>query len=107
MEYDKLVRDKIPKIIKSSGKDCDTEILRDENYTKYLYKKLDEEVNEFLEDDTLEELADIMEVIHGILILKNYTFEELEETRLYKLRERGGFGKKVLLKRVFIKPQSI
>ncbi|MDA3811521.1 MAG: nucleoside triphosphate pyrophosphohydrolase [Spirochaetaceae bacterium] len=98
--YDKLIRDKIPQIIESHGKTCEVSVLSDQEFKKYLYKKLQEEVNEFLADDSIEELADITEVIHGILKLKNTSPEDLEDIKLKKLKERGGFDKKFLLRKV-------
>jgi len=65
-EYNKLVRDKIPEVIKATGKECDFEIAPKEERYKLLEAKLNEEVNEFLEDKNLEELADVMEVLFGL-----------------------------------------
>ena len=71
--YNKLVRDRIPEIIKSSGKTCKTEILND------------------------EELADLMEVIYAAAAARGYTIEQLEQVRAAKADKRGGFQKKILL----------
>lgn len=46
-KYNKLVRDRIPEIIESSGRICDTEILSDEDYLQMLDAKLDEELAEY------------------------------------------------------------
>ena len=100
IKYNKLIRDRIPEIIESAGKSCETATLSDSDYKTYLYKKLTEELDEFLKDDTLEELADITEVIHAILNLKGSLPEELEKIRKEKHEQRGGFDKKLLLKRV-------
>ena len=59
IEYNKLIRDKIPEIIESSGKKCDIEVLNDEQYLEYLNKKIMEEVKEYLESGEIEELADL------------------------------------------------
>ncbi|MBB6481864.1 nucleoside triphosphate pyrophosphohydrolase [Spirochaeta isovalerica] len=100
IKYDKLIRDKIPAIIKNSGKDCVTRVLSDMEYKEFLYRKLQEEVDEFLADDNISELADITEVILAILELKKSSPQEMETIRLKKLKERGGFKKKLLLKEV-------
>ena len=71
--YNKLVRDKIPEIISKDNRKAITKILNDEEYLNELNKKLKEEVNEYFEDNNLEELADIVEVIYGILNAKNVT----------------------------------
>ncbi|WP_353892400.1 nucleoside triphosphate pyrophosphohydrolase [Proteinivorax hydrogeniformans] len=99
--YNKLVRDKIPEIIKASNKHCECAYVTDSELQKLLDEKLIEEVNEYLESGKTEELADIIEVIYGILKIKGIDSPELEAIRLKKKRERGGFEKGVLLKKVW------
>ena len=99
-KYNKLVRDRIPEIIESSGRTCVTEILSDEGYLKMLDAKLDEELAEYHKDQNIEELADLMEVILAAVIARGYTLEQLERVRAEKAAERGGFEKKILLKEV-------
>ena len=98
--YNKLVRDHIPEIIEASGKSCTCETLSDERYIALLNKKLQEEVTEYLESGTLEELADIGEVMHAILDYKGIPLEEFQRVRNEKLQERGGFARRILLKEV-------
>lgn len=98
--HNKLVRDRIPEIIEKSGKRAVTEILSDEEYMELLNKKLMEEVQEYLESGTVEELADIGEVMHAIMDLKGISLEEFQRVRLEKLEERGGFKDRILLKEV-------
>lgn len=99
-EYNKLVRDKIPEIIKASGKECEIEIVSMEERYKLLENKLQEEVGEFLEDKNLEELADIMEVLFGLADILGYSEEELLKARDKKKEERGGFKEGLVLKSV-------
>ena len=99
-KYNKLVRYKIPKIIAESGKTCKTETLSDEQYIKMLNKKLLEEVREYLENESVEELADIGEVMHAILAYKNVSTQEFHRVRMEKRSSRGGFEDKILLKEV-------
>lgn len=99
-EYNKLVRDKIPEIIKASGKECEIEIASMEERYKLLENKLQEEVGEFLEDKNLEELADIMEVLFGLADILGYSEEELLKARNKKKEERGGFKEGLVLKSV-------
>jgi predicted house-cleaning noncanonical NTP pyrophosphatase (MazG superfamily) len=99
--YNKLVRDRIPEIIESSGKKAVYEtIAKDEDYVKFLKNKLMEEMNEFLESDDVAELADIGEVMHAILEYKGVRVETFQRIRLEKLEKRGGFKKRLLLKEV-------
>jgi len=99
--YDKLVRDDIPKVIEESNKKCETEIVKGEELSKLLNEKLQEEVNEYLESYDIEELADILEAVHGILHNKGVTIEEVEAIRIKKKEERGGFLKGVKLLKVY------
>lgn len=98
MKYDKLVRDKIPQIIEASNKTCKTEVVSGDIKYKYLENKLKEEVNEFIEDKNLEELADIMEVLYALAEHIGYKEEELINKRKEKFNERGGFSKGIILK---------
>lgn len=98
--YNKLVRDKIPEIINSDSRVAITRKLDDEEYLKELNKKLQEEVKEYLEDNNVEELADIVEVIYGILNSKNVSIEEFEKIRKNKVDRRGAFNKKIFLEKV-------
>lgn len=99
-KYHKLVRDRIPEIIESSGNTCITEILTDENYLRMIDAKLDEELAEYHKDQNIEELADLMEVIYAATIARGYTLEQLEQVRAEKATKRGAFAKKILLKEV-------
>ena len=98
--YEKLVRDNIPDIIKKSGKDCVIEIMDDVEYVEELNKKLAEEVDEYLSSGSIEEIADIMEVIYSILEVKNISFEEVEKLRMEKREKRGGFNNRIKLVKV-------
>lgn len=95
--YNKLVRDRIPEIIEASGAKCKTEILSDDKYLEMIDAKLDEELAEYHKDQNIEELADLLEVIHAAAIARGYTIEELEAVRTAKAEKRGGFQNKILL----------
>lgn len=101
IKYNKLVRDKIPEIIEKNNKRCEYTILNSEEYLDHLNKKLLEEVNEYLESNDTEEIADILEVIYSILKHKNIDKEEVEKIRVKKKNERGSFDKRIMLKEVW------
>ena len=101
--YNKLVRDKIPEIIKEKGNHAEIRELSKPEYLKELNKKLKEEVAEYLEDNNVEELADIVEVVYGILNAKNISLEEFEKIRQDKVDKRGAFSKKIFLEKVIEK----
>lgn len=99
--YNKLVRDKIPQVIAAKGKNCRTRILDEIQYKKEITTKLKEEFNEYLtasnSKDALEELADMLEVIRSLTLVHGASPEELEELRVQKANERGGFQERVYL----------
>ncbi|MBU5677236.1 nucleoside triphosphate pyrophosphohydrolase [Alkaliphilus sp. MSJ-5] len=99
--YNKLVRDNIPNIIEATNKNCEIEIVEGEELEKLLNEKLQEEVNEYLESNDIEELADILEVVHGILNARDIGIDELEVVRVKKKEERGGFYKGIRLLKVY------
>ena len=101
IHYNKLVRDRIPEIIESSGKFCTTEILSAEDYLRMIDAKLDEELAEYQESKSLEELADLLEVMGAVVKARGYTWDELTTVRKKKREERGGFEKRILLKEVY------
>ena len=91
----KLVRDKIPEIIKNDGKKPVVQILSDEEYLTELDKKLNEEVAEYQADKSLEEMADIVEVLFAICEARGYSVEELMQMRETKREKRGGFKNRI------------
>lgn len=96
--YNKLVRDKIPEIIESKGQHCETEILDDETYWKELNIKLNEEVKEYQESRSAEEIADILEVLMAIANARGYSWQDILRIQLNKRTKRGGFDNKIFLK---------
>ena len=98
--YNKLVRDKIPSIIERNGETPITRILNDEEYLNELNTKLQEEVNEYFADGNVEELADIVEVIYGLLDAKGVFLEEFEKIRIGKVAKRGAFKDRIFLESV-------
>ena len=101
IEYHKLVRDRIPEIIIASGKTCKTRVLENDEYVQMLDKKLNEEVAEYQESKSLEELADIAEVLEALAIARGYSVEALLHTKALKAEKRGGFRQKILLEAVY------
>ena len=96
-EYNKAIRDKIPEIIKESGGKYEIKTLSDEEFLVELDKKLDEELKEYDESKSVEELADIVEVIQKIVKLRGVDLSDFEKIRLEKVRKRGAFEKNLFL----------
>lgn len=99
-QYHKLVRDRIPEIIEADGKISDYETLSDKDYIILLDQKLNEELAEHQESKSLEELADLLEVMQAVVKARGWTMEQLVSLRAEKAAKRGGFEKKLLLKEV-------
>jgi predicted house-cleaning noncanonical NTP pyrophosphatase (MazG superfamily) len=98
--YNKLVRDKIPDIIKADGKKFKTRVLDNKEHLAELIKKLKEEAAEFEENPSIEELADIKEVTIAIREAMKIHAGELEDMRRQKAASNGRFKNKILLESV-------
>lgn len=97
MKYNKLVRDKIPEYIKSKGNVPITHIADETEYRQKLKEKLQEEVDEFLKDDNIEEIADILEVLDAIADYKKFDKEDIGRIKEMKAKERGRFKERIIL----------
>lgn len=97
MSQSKLVRDKIPQIIRSAGLEPIVRIAGSQEYRTLLREKLTEEVAEFLaSDDDPEELADILEVLFALAEQAGTDRQRLERLRAAKEQERGGFAERIV-----------
>ena len=96
--YNKLVRDKIPENINNTeGRKANYKTLSDEEYLIELDKKIFEEAHEFIEEHSVEELADLIEVISAIMELKNISLDDVEKARKLKNDKKGKFDSKIYL----------
>jgi predicted house-cleaning noncanonical NTP pyrophosphatase (MazG superfamily) len=99
-KYNKLVRDRIPEIIKSRGKIPVTHTAPIEEYKSRLNEKLFEEVREYTLSGNVEELADLLEVVYAICELNNVSRQELIEFQRKKSEEKGKFLDRIVLDEV-------
>jgi len=96
--YHKLVRDKIPQIIKEAGKECDVTIEEDnEKVIGLLELKVMEEWQEYQESKDVEEIADVLEVLLALAERKGVSKEQLFNIAAEKAEKRGGFKNGVIL----------
>ncbi len=99
--YNKLVRDRIPDILKKKGLVSKTKRLNAREYQRALREKLLEEVTEFLhargKKEMTNELADLLEVIEALAQSEKISASMLAKKKRTKRKERGGFQKKILL----------
>jgi len=97
MIHNKLVRDNIPQILKQKNISVKIHIADDKEYAKKLLEKLQEEVTEYTQTQTIEEMADIFEVITTILEQKNRTIEQVIAVQQQKRKEKGAFKERIIL----------
>ncbi|SJZ41996.1 Predicted house-cleaning noncanonical NTP pyrophosphatase, all-alpha NTP-PPase (MazG) superfamily [Marinactinospora thermotolerans DSM 45154] len=95
----KLVRDRVPEIIRADGAEPVITVADAEEYRRELRAKLGEEIREYLEageDTAVEELADVLEVVYALATLHGASPERVEEVRRAKADERGGFADRLV-----------
>ena len=100
MVHNKLVRDRIPEIIEASGRTCITAVLPNDAYIQALDAKLNEELAEYQQSKSLEELADLLEVMGAVVKARGYTWDDLTRVRKEKRACRGAFDQRIFLKEV-------
>jgi predicted house-cleaning noncanonical NTP pyrophosphatase (MazG superfamily) len=104
IKYNKLIRDKIPEIIRRDNAVPKISYLNNKRFIVELKKKLLEEGSELQETNdkksVLNELSDILEIIQSIAKTEKILWRNVEEKRKLKNKERGGFKKKIFLKEV-------
>lgn len=102
-EYNKLVRDYFPALMKEKGKEVEFEVLDGSQYSEKLMEKFNEEVEKFRNTGTdrlLSEVVDLLEVVYAIAEHRGITESEVEFMRQLKKNRSGGFRKRILLKTI-------
>jgi predicted house-cleaning noncanonical NTP pyrophosphatase (MazG superfamily) len=92
----KLVRDRIPEIIKREGLVPLVEPAPRHEYNQYVNAKLQEELHEYLASGDVEELADLIEVCFAAADSKGVGREQLLEIVRDKRERRGGFAERLI-----------
>ena len=98
--HDKLVRDAICDEITRTGRKPVYHVASEEEYRRKLGEKLVEESREFLSDPSMEELADLEEVVVAILASWGKSREDLDRARDAKGTRKGLFSKRIILEQV-------
>ena len=98
--YDKLVRDRIPEIIRASGRSCAVVAMEEEAYRRALREKLVEEAQEAAQatpEHLVTELADLSEVVDALLAAYGVKREAVQAEQQRRRAERGGFTRRLRL----------
>jgi predicted house-cleaning noncanonical NTP pyrophosphatase (MazG superfamily) len=96
-EYHKLVRDKFTDVLEAKGVKYKTHEAEHDEFETELLEKLREEVLEFKNAKSMDELADLLEVVDAVINLYSWSREDIEAVKAAKLAERGGFTKRIIL----------
>lgn len=109
-EYKKLVRDRIPEIIKESGGKPQVATLDKENFFRVIKIKIEEEAYELLQaedrEKIIDEIIDIQELIDTLIAEMGITRFEFWELQRRKNKERGGFKKRLFLIKTETEPHA-
>lgn len=98
--HNKLIRDKIPEIIKANGDQCEVRVMGEEEFERELRRKLAEEASELMEtsrEDLVNEMADVLELLKAITDFYGIEFQQVEQEQARKKEKRGGFRKRLFL----------
>ena len=93
----KLVRDRIPELLEAKGQSCTTEKLSPDDYLTMLEAKLDDELSSYHKMQTLDELADLLEVMGALVKARGHTWDELTKIRKERAAKYGDFSGRTLL----------
>ncbi len=97
MVREKLVRDLIPSIIERDGQTPRVRVVSGDELEAFLRAKIVEEARELEESGSIEEIADILEVIEALIRFRNISWETVRDVQTSKRLERGGFDSGLVL----------
>ncbi len=103
--HNKLVRDKVPQIIRENQQIPTVRKLDDEDFVNELLRKLEEEIQEVIgarndRKELMKEISDVYEVMDTIIDLYKLDKNLILELQKRKKRERGGFKERIYLESV-------
>lgn len=99
--YNKLVRDKIPQVIKAAGGKAKFKRLTSKKFEKELLAKVEEEAMGLQtaknKKEMASEIADILEIIEAVKKLKKIPNKDIENALRANMERKGGFKKRLFL----------
>ncbi len=99
--FNKLVRDNVPKLILQEGQRCEYHYARKKDFIPLIEAKLIEEVDEYTKNRSLEELADICEMVYVLAEALDYSEKDIKEAIDNKRKQRGGFKHMIVIEKVY------
>jgi predicted house-cleaning noncanonical NTP pyrophosphatase (MazG superfamily) len=100
IEYGKLIRDRIPEIIRQDGRRYSIEEMSEEEYVQALKDKLVEEAQEAARakpEELIKELADLYEVMDSLMATRGIDREAVLAEQGNRRQSRGGFNQRLRL----------
>lgn len=97
MNYNKLVRDKIPQQIAEDGANAIFRIASETEYSEYLEQKLTEELSEYRESEDPDELVDIYEVLLALAEKHGWSKTQFDKKATAKRKTSGTFKNRIIL----------
>jgi predicted house-cleaning noncanonical NTP pyrophosphatase (MazG superfamily) len=98
-KVEKLIRDKIPEYLRQQNVHIEAQEIDQDEYIYHLKLKLLEEAQEVIDagnvDELVEEIADVMEVLHALVKMLDISYAQIEQRRLYKKEQSGAFEKRI------------
>lgn len=99
--YNKLVRDKIPEIMRATGEEPKVRTLSEDEFKQQVRLKLLADAGEVrvakTREELIKELADVLEIVEAIAAIENVPLDEIHRTQSTRRAERGGFGGRIYL----------
>lgn len=98
--FNKLVRDKVPLMIDENHQESEYYIFPENDFENEVVLKLQEETGEYLTSKDPTELSDMLELLMELARLRQIPFTQVEETRQKRLKEKGGYSRRLFLVKV-------
>jgi predicted house-cleaning noncanonical NTP pyrophosphatase (MazG superfamily) len=97
IEYRKLIRDKVPDILEAEGVKATYHKADHDEFEIELLEKLREEVIEFKNAKSIDELVDLLETLDTVIAFYEWKQEDIITLKNEKRAEKGGYSKQLIL----------
>lgn len=90
----RVVRDRIPELVREAGHDVQFRSLSAEERPRFLKQKIANEARELLAADLAkekEEVADVLEALEAFILARGFERDDLRRVKEHKKKQRGGF----------------